>query len=215
MLKARQCTVKTDRNSTKTDEAWRTPRFFWRDEMERLRQLPWTASDEQIMSAASATLKLENQKIMCERMSVSITRQMVMLIIVPSEDWAAASAISGSTRLTRRLFCRHTGKRECAMMSLIKTFDETSSGRRRSWITQAGASRVTVSTPHSYRGGGANALALAGYLDREIQKMGRWRGATVKRVHSRGAVVFFGRDVTQHEEAVSASSLWLEEHTTT
>lgn len=68
---------------------------------------------------------------------------------------------------------------------------------------------------HSYRGGGANALALAGYLDREIQKMGRWRGATVKRVHSRGAVLFFGRDVTQHEEAVSASSLWLEEHTTT
>ena len=28
--------------------------------------------------------------------------------------------------------------------------------------------------------GGANALALAGYSDTQIQKMGRWRGATFK-----------------------------------
>ena len=31
---------------------------------------------------------------------------------------------------------------------------------------------------HSLRGGGANALWLAGYSDREIQKIGRWRGKT-------------------------------------
>ena len=28
--------------------------------------------------------------------------------------------------------------------------------------------------------GGANALALSGYSDTQIQKMGRWRGATFK-----------------------------------
>ena len=33
---------------------------------------------------------------------------------------------------------------------------------------------------HSLRSGGANALALAGYSDAQIQKMGRWRGATFK-----------------------------------
>jgi hypothetical protein len=33
---------------------------------------------------------------------------------------------------------------------------------------------------HSLRSGGANALALNGYSDREIQKMGRWRSATFK-----------------------------------
>jgi len=33
---------------------------------------------------------------------------------------------------------------------------------------------------HSLRCGGANALALAGYTDTQIQKMGRWRGATFK-----------------------------------
>jgi hypothetical protein len=30
------------------------------------------------------------------------------------------------------------------------------------------------------RSRGANALLLAGYLDTQIQKMGRWRGATFK-----------------------------------
>lgn len=33
---------------------------------------------------------------------------------------------------------------------------------------------------HSLRSGGANALSLLGYSDREIQKMGRWRSATFK-----------------------------------
>jgi hypothetical protein len=34
---------------------------------------------------------------------------------------------------------------------------------------------------HSFRSGGAHALALAGYSDTQIQKMGRWRGATFKK----------------------------------
>ena len=33
---------------------------------------------------------------------------------------------------------------------------------------------------HLLRAGGANALSLAGYSDRDIQKMGRWRGETFK-----------------------------------
>jgi hypothetical protein len=33
---------------------------------------------------------------------------------------------------------------------------------------------------HSLRSGGANALALAGYSDTQIQKMGRLKGATFK-----------------------------------
>ncbi len=33
---------------------------------------------------------------------------------------------------------------------------------------------------HSLRSGGANALALSGYSDTQIQKMGSWKGATFK-----------------------------------
>jgi hypothetical protein len=33
---------------------------------------------------------------------------------------------------------------------------------------------------HSLRSGGAKALALSGYSDMQIQKMGRWKGTTFK-----------------------------------
>ena len=33
---------------------------------------------------------------------------------------------------------------------------------------------------HSFRSKGANALALSGYSDTQIHKMGRWKGATFK-----------------------------------
>ena len=45
------------------------------------------------------------------------------------------------------------------------------------YLKQRGISITNVDT-HSLRSGGANALALAGYSDTQIQKMGRWRGAT-------------------------------------
>jgi len=39
---------------------------------------------------------------------------------------------------------------------------------------------ITRINMHSLRSGGANTLAVAGYSDTQIQKMGRWRGATFK-----------------------------------
>jgi hypothetical protein len=45
--------------------------------------------------------------------------------------------------------------------------------------TNKGISILRINT-HSLRSGEANALALAGYLDTQIQKMGRWRGAIFK-----------------------------------
>ena len=39
---------------------------------------------------------------------------------------------------------------------------------------------ITRIDTHSLRSGGANALLLSRYSDREIQKMGRWRSVTFK-----------------------------------
>jgi hypothetical protein len=39
---------------------------------------------------------------------------------------------------------------------------------------------IKLINTHSLRCGGANALALSGFSDTQIQKMGRWRGATFK-----------------------------------
>jgi hypothetical protein len=40
--------------------------------------------------------------------------------------------------------------------------------------------RIERVNTHSLQSGGANALALASYMDTQIQNMGRWRGATFK-----------------------------------
>ncbi len=47
------------------------------------------------------------------------------------------------------------------------------------YLTQKGMPITRINT-HSLRSGGANALALSGYSDTQIQKMGRWRGAMFK-----------------------------------
>jgi hypothetical protein len=47
------------------------------------------------------------------------------------------------------------------------------------YLTSKGIPIARINT-HSLRIGGANALALAGYSDTQIQKMGCWRGATFK-----------------------------------
>ncbi len=39
---------------------------------------------------------------------------------------------------------------------------------------------IDLINTHSFRSGGANALALSGYSNTQIQKMGRWRRATFK-----------------------------------
>ena len=47
------------------------------------------------------------------------------------------------------------------------------------YLTNKGIPIKRINT-HSLCSGGANALVLAGYLDMQIQKMGRWQGATFK-----------------------------------
>ncbi len=65
--------------------------------------------------------------------------------------------------------------------------------------TRKGITIERVNT-HSLRSGGANALALSGYSDTQIQKMGRWRGATFKEYIYDGLSCFH---VTKHAEIVS------------
>ena len=154
--------------------------FFHRDQKGVLRQLPRDSPDELIMTAESAALKLDNQK----------------------NGWKAA-CIHQETNgeemmcpvraLARRVI--HLRKGGASNKTLICTvFDE---GEEKyvcaAHITQAlKAAAFALQYPstrgipiegidtHSLRSGGANALALSGYSDTQIQKMGRWRGKTFK-----------------------------------
>jgi hypothetical protein len=57
--------------------------------------------------------------------------------------------------------------------------------------------RIPISriNTHSLRSGGANALALAGYSDTPIQKMGRWCGTTFKE-YIRGELACYARGMS-------------------
>lgn len=62
---------------------------------------------------------------------------------------------------------------------------------------------------HSLRSGGANALALAGYTDTQIQKMGRWRGATFKE-YIREELAVYAENMST--DMRYATKIWLCEH---
>ena len=154
--------------------------FFHRDRKGVLRQLPRNASEELIMSAESATLKLDNQK----------------------NGWKAAcihQEVNGEEvmcpvrALARRVL--HLRRGGASAKTLLCTVYE---GGEENYVCAGDISRalkaaaVALHYPsrrgipiksvdtHSLRSGGANALALAGYSDTQIQKMGRWRGKTFK-----------------------------------
>jgi hypothetical protein len=61
-----------------------------------------------------------------------------------------------------------------------RRYDVTSGHVSSALKLAAGGIPIERVNMHSLRSGGANALALAVYSDTQIQKMGRWRGATFK-----------------------------------
>ena len=155
--------------------------FFRKDKKGRLRQLPQNASETDVMTAESATLKLDNQK----------------------NGWKAAcihQEVNGEyvkcpvRALARRVL--HLRKHKAPMTTfLCAVFDEEEGEKYvcandiskalkiAANMLQYPATRgIPISSvdTHSLRSGGANALALSGYSDTQIQKMGRWRGKTFK-----------------------------------
>ena len=154
--------------------------FFKKNAAGQLRQLPRNAPDEDIMSADGCTLKLDNQKNGWKNVCVF-------------QEWNGDDYFDGVRALGRR-YC-HIRSHTSNLRTKLSTFWE---GGRKKRLTDKAVRRglkmaatalaypATRGIPidridtHSLRGGGANALALSGYSDTQIQKMGRWKGATFK-----------------------------------
>ncbi len=146
--------------------------------------LPWSESDEQIMAAESTALKLNIQK-MGGKGYVCTMMQMGTNIYAQYVNWGDAIVSSDATALRiEKLQCQHT-------MTVNGVEQNLTDGNIRSALKKASQDLNypkdlgmpvewvdTHSLPLPI--GGANAMSLAGYTDRQIQKMGRWRGATFK-----------------------------------
>ena len=186
LLRAGEYTVKGKRNNTKQTIQFQVKHitFFAHDSTGRLQQLPRTAPDHDILTAHSATLRLENQKNGWKGVCIH-------------QETNGDHHHCPVRALGRRFV--HIRQHTTDTNTCLSTFFEHSQlATQRNEVTDKDISSalklaaIALEYPalkgipidrvdtHSLRSGGANALALSGYSDREIQKMGRWRSATFK-----------------------------------
>jgi hypothetical protein len=182
LLRIGEYTTKAAWNDSKQTEEFKMGdiTFFKKDKQGNLRTLPRDAPDDQIASADGATLKLDNQK----------NGWKGVCVYQKTNGDAIHCPVQALGH--RYLHLRQHGAAKKTILSAYyyggKRFDVTANhisaalklaASALEYPIQKGISINRINT-HSLRSGGANALALAGYSDTQIQKMGRWRGATFK-----------------------------------
>jgi len=155
--------------------------FFKRNTRGQLRCIARTAPDWMIASADGATLKLDNQKNGWKGVCVF-------------QEANGDNYLCPVRAVARRFL--HLRSHNATQKEVLSTYwDEQGTPHA---VTAEHMSRaiklaatmlqyphkkgipIDLINTHSFRSGGANALALSGYSDTQIQKMGRWRGATFR-----------------------------------
>ncbi len=183
LLQVGEYTVKGSRNSTKQTVQFKYEdiTFFCKNAKGQLQCLPLNAPDHLIATADGATLKLDNQK----------NGWKGVCIFHETNGDIMHCPVRALGR--RYLHLHHNG---ATAKTFLSAYFPTASQRldiSNEDITRAlKAAATSLDYPaakgipidridtHSLHSGGANALSLASFSDTQIQKMGRWRGATFK-----------------------------------
>ncbi len=183
LLRLGEYTVKGSRNSTKqmVQFKYEDVSFFKKNTRGQLRCLPQDAPASLITSADGATLKLDNQKNGWKYICVfhesngeklhcpvcALARQYLHLCDMGTDAKTFLSAYYNDKGQHRDVTNEDVS---IALKAAAATLD---------YPIAKGIPINHIDT-HSLRSGGTIALSLAGYSDAQIQKMGRWRGATFK-----------------------------------
>lgn len=182
LLRIGEYTTKGARNNTKQTEEFKLGdiTFFSKDLRGQLRCLPRDAPADLILAAEGATMKLDNQKNGWKGVCVyqECNGDPIHCPVRALGRRCVHLQANGATPRTIISAYYHAGKR------FDVTSDHVSAALKQAAIALEyplvkGIPIERINT-HSLRSGGANALALSGYSDTQIQKMGRWRGATFK-----------------------------------
>ena len=152
--------------------------FGWNESRGRIYRLPHSASDKDILNSKCVTLRLDNQKNGWKNVCINHEHN--------------GDPIHCGTRAIARRYI-HIRRHTTDMNTPLYTYFDSDKKRYitdkdvRAAIKLAATELDYQNTrgiplshinTHSLRIGGACALALAGYNDTQIMKMGRWRGAT-------------------------------------
>ena len=183
LLRVGEYTIKGQRNNTKQTVQFRMQdvTFFRHDEHGALRQLARTASTQEIMSAHSATLKIDNQKNgwkgVCINQEVNGDPYHCPVKALGRRYTHIRQQTMDQTNTFLSTYYINTLRHDITDKDISAALKLA--GVALEYPSRRGIPIDRIDT-HSLRSGGANALALNGYSDREIQKMGRWRSATFK-----------------------------------
>ena len=175
-------TIKGSRNNSKQTVQFRMKDmlFFRRDESGKLRQLSSRlASDEALLEACGCTFKLDNQKNGWKNVCVhhetngdplfcpvkAAARRFIHIRKHMKDDWDTLFSA----------YYDEKGRHDVTDKDISVGLKNAAASLN--YPAEKGIPIERIDT-HSLRSGGANALSLAGYSDRQIQKMGRWRGKT-------------------------------------
>jgi hypothetical protein len=170
--------------------------FFKKDKQGNLRTLPRDAPDDQIASADGMTLKHDNQKngwkgvcVYQETNGDAIHCPVRALGRRNLHLWQ-----HGATKKTILSAYYYGGKRFNVTANHISAALKLAASALE-YLIQKGIPIDRINT-HSLQSGGANALALAGYSNTQIQKMGWWRGVTFK-VYVRNELACFSTGMSK------------------
>ena len=181
LLRVGEYTTKGTRNSSKQTVQFKLEdvTFFRKDNKGNLTQLGRNAPWDLIMTAQSATLKLDNQKNgwrgVCIHQEAN-GDQVACPVRALGRRYLAIRDHSDNPKLTLSSYYSK-GTRQDVTDKHIRAALKLAAGAL--GYPSRGFPIDRIDT-HSLRSGGANALSLAGYSDTQIQKMGRWKGATFK-----------------------------------
>jgi hypothetical protein len=180
LLRVGEYTCKRSRNDSKQTVQFKMEDVtFFSEHTGRLQQLPRDAPDHLLLTATSATLKLDNQKNGWKGVCIH-------------QECNGEVVACPVRALARRVIHLRMHNSEpttylSAYFSQGKRFDvndrHISAALKMAGVALGYPDRgfpIDRIDTHSLRSGGANALSLAGYSDRQIQKMGRWKGSTFK-----------------------------------
>ena len=182
LLRIGEYTIKGKRNETKQTVQFKYEdiTFFKKNGAGQLRCLSREAPASLIAVADGATMKLDNQKNGWKGVCVyqeTNDEEYLCPVRALGRRFLHIRAHGGSAKTLLSTFWNKETKTDVTAEHISRALK--SAATELQYLTNKGIPITRINT-HSLRSGGANALALAGYSDTQIQKMGRWRGATFK-----------------------------------
>jgi hypothetical protein len=185
LLRIGEYTVKGRRHNSKQNKQTvqfklEDVKFFKKNKLGTLVCLPDNAPAALILTADSATLKLNNQKNgwkgVCVHQEANGEPFNCPVRALARRTLHLRDHKAGQKTLLSAFFHKGTRYDVCG--------EDISKGLKlAATILQYPSTRgipIERINTHALRGGRANVLALSGYSDTQIQKMGRWKGATFK-----------------------------------